>query len=148
MENLIPGLVAALSAGAIAAGKNLGGTIVKDAYGAVKTLIADRYKKSSAAVDALEEEPESELEQQVLEKRLAAENAGKDAELAALTKTLLAALQDLKDDARAQGLLDFKKLVLKGNISVTDSDVDGPLLKAETATIEGDLTLRNIRQKN
>ncbi|MEM8591954.1 MAG: hypothetical protein AAGF13_05450 [Pseudomonadota bacterium] len=148
MDSIIPGLVAALSAGAIAAGKDLGGTVLKDAYGAVKALIADRYKKASAAVEALEEEPESDLEQQVLEKRLAVEDAAQDPELAALTKTLLAALQDLKDDTQAQALFDFKTLEAKGAFTLDTVKTGGTVLKAETATFEGDFSASNIRQKN
>ncbi|MEO9778931.1 MAG: hypothetical protein ABJH07_00805 [Sedimentitalea sp.] len=148
METLIPGLVAALSAGAIAAGKDLGGTVVKDAYTALKTFISDRYKKAGAAVEALEEDPESDLEQQVLEKRLIKDNAAQDTDLADLTKTLLAALTDMKDDPQAQALFDFGKLEAAGSLELDNIETRGTVLKAESVTLAGDFKATNIRQKN
>ncbi|MEL6782315.1 MAG: hypothetical protein AAFO51_08045 [Pseudomonadota bacterium] len=148
METLVPGLVAALSAGAIAAGKELGGTALKDAYTALKTFIVDRYKNASAAVEALEEDPESELEQQVLEKRLVHENADEDADLATLTKALLAALTNMKDDPQAQALFDFGKLEAAGSFELDNIETGGTVLKADSATFSGDFKATNIRQKN
>lgn len=148
MESIIPSLVAALSAGAIAAGKDLGGAALKDAYGAIKTLIAYRYKKAGNAVEALEEDPDSELEQQVLEKRLETENAGGDTELADLAKALLEALNDLKDEPQAQALFDFKSLEAKGSFILGDIETSGTVLNADDATFSGDFKATNIRQKN
>ncbi len=148
METLIPGLVAALSAGAVAAGKDLGSTAVKDAYTALKTFISDRYKNAGAAVEALEEDPESDLEQQVLEKRLVKDNAAQDADLAKLTKSLLAALTEMKDNPQAQALFDFGKLEAAGSFEIDDIETSGAVLKAESATFTGDFKATNIRQKN
>lgn len=148
MENLIPSVVAAMSAGALAAAKGLGGEILKDAYGALKTLIADRYKKAEAAVEALESDPASELEQAVLQKRLETEQAGDDTELAVLAQTLLERIEALEQSSEAAALLDFDKLRSTGAFELHNVEVGGTVLRARDARFEGDFSAKDLRQKN
>src|SRR5690349_21067739 len=83
----ISAIVTALALGAAAAAKDIGGQAVKDAYAALKSLIASRYPKAS--VDTLEQAPESKSRRAVVEEDLQATPAATDTDLAQLSKQLV-----------------------------------------------------------
>ena len=74
-------IIAALSAGAIAAAKDIAGTAVKDAYQGLKTLIKKKF----------ESEPKAQmvLDDAALKKKLAEAGAGQDEEIIKLAQELL-----------------------------------------------------------
>ncbi|MBE8988930.1 hypothetical protein [Nostoc sp. LEGE 12450] len=75
-------IIAALSAGAIAATKDTAGTAVKDAYQGLKTLIKKKFESEPKAQMVLEEhETDPETYEAPLKKKLAEAGADKDGEI-------------------------------------------------------------------
>jgi len=138
-------IVTALAAGAIAAAKDVATSTVKDTYAALKRLIVDRNKKAAPFVEAVEANPTSAPEQQVLSKQIA--GAADDPELKKTAAALLEALEGLKNNPRAAALFDFGKLRAAKNFELTDIETSGTVLKADDATFDGDFKATNIRQK-
>ena len=146
MEPITVSIVAALAAGAVAATKEVATSAVKDAYAGLKRLIVDRYKKAGPFVEAIEADPTSKPEQEVLAKQLGPgtpETALKEAALA-----LLQALEGLEADPRARAVFDFGQLRALKSFKLTDIEFAGPLFKADSATFEGDFEARGLRQKS
>ncbi|OBQ15482.1 hypothetical protein [Anabaena sp. AL93] len=83
-------IIAALSAGAIAAAKDIAGTAVKDAYQGLKTLIKKKFESEPKAQMVLEEhETDPEIYDAALKKKLAEAGAGQDEEIIKLAQELL-----------------------------------------------------------
>ncbi|MEH1900221.1 MAG: hypothetical protein V7L04_02050 [Nostoc sp.] len=94
-------IIAALSAGAIAATKDTAGTAVKDAYQGLKTLIKKRFESEPKAQMVLEEhETDPETYEAPLKKKLAEAGADQDAEIIKLAQELL---KQLKPEESAVG---------------------------------------------
>jgi hypothetical protein len=66
MEPVITTIVAALVAGATAATKDVATQAIKDAYHGLKGLVTGKYAGTNDAVEAIDDEPESDLDRQVL----------------------------------------------------------------------------------
>ena len=141
-------LVGALTAGATACAKGLATSAVTDSYAAVKSIIVSRFKSLVGAVEAVDENPESESDQARLAEEVAAADVASDPVLAAVLNDLVAALRELKEDPRAAALLDIDKLSVDGNMTLRDVSVEGTAVRAESAKISGDFTLEGVRQKN
>jgi uncharacterized protein YfaP (DUF2135 family) len=84
-------ILAALTAGAVAASKETAGHVIKDAYEGLKSLIRNKFAGKAlarAAVDAHEAEPQSA--EAILRPALSETAVDQDAELLAAAKALLA----------------------------------------------------------
>ena len=146
MDPISISIVTALSAGAVAAAKDVATSAIKDAYSALKKVITEKFHKSAPFVDALEADPTSEPEQQVLAKQL--QGAGKDNDIKELVTSLLKALETLETDPGAQAMFDFKKLRAARNFELSDIEFSGPLMVVhEDANFEGDFKATKLRQK-
>ena len=146
MDPVTATIVAALVAGAAAAAKDVASAAIKDAYAGLKRLISDRYQKAGPFVEAVEVDPSSEPEQQVLAKQLDQQGAGADADLKNLAEQLLAAIEHLREEPQATALFDFERLRAARNFELEDIQSIGTVLRAKDATIEGDFKAKGIRQ--
>ncbi len=85
-------IVGALVAGAAAGLKPAAEQAVKDAYEGLKTLIKDRYQR--VHVEVLENDPNNESRQEILQEDLANAGADKDQELLNQARALLEAVKE------------------------------------------------------
>jgi hypothetical protein len=139
----ISAIVTALALGAAAAAaKEAGGLAVKDAYTALKDLIARRYPKVS--VDTLEQAPESERRRGVVEEDLQVAHAEADTELATLAKKLVALIQQ-----QAPGIPEAIGIDLKDveavNLRLSDIVASGTGVKVEKGRFSGDIAISGVR---
>lgn len=91
METIMQ-IVTALAAGALAAGPEVAGQAVKDAYAGLKGLVVRKLggkREVEAAVRLLEQKPESEGRKTALAEELEVAGAGDDRELAHAAQALL-----------------------------------------------------------
>lgn len=146
MEPITTTIVTALAAGAVAAGKDVATSAIKSAYEALKGAIARRFGKAVPFVEAVEANPESEPEKQVLANQLA--GAAGVEELKELAVKLLEAVEQLRNEPRAQALFDFKKLSAAKNFELSNIETFGTLLRADEANFTGDFKATGIRQKS
>jgi hypothetical protein len=93
----ISAIVGALIAGASAAAKDVASKAVSDAYNGLKNLIATRFKRK-AAIEMVEEAPESPAAREALSGALKEVKADHDPEVARLAEALARALKDLGAD--------------------------------------------------
>lgn len=147
MEPVTVGIVAAIVAAATTAAKDLTSQAIKDAYGAVKQLIIDRYKKSEPLVKSIEVNPSSKDEQSALAKQLAEAGAAQDGELRAKVQALLDAIATLRKEPQAAALFDFDQLHAARNFELDNIDALQTVLRVRgTARFEGDFRATNISQ--
>jgi len=107
----ISAIVGALAAGATAAVSNVASKEIKDAYDALKELIATRFRRK-AAVDMVEEAPHSPAAQLALGSALREVDAGADPDVHRLAEVLVAALRRIGSEELQR-------------IDLTIGDVDG-----------------------
>ena len=93
-------IIAALSAGAIAAAKDTAGTAVKDAYLGLKTLIKKKFESDAFGQGMVDAKPE-EIKQveSLLKDKLTKAGVDKDAEIIKLAQELLK--QEKPEDSAA-----------------------------------------------
>lgn len=94
MEPVTTSIVAALVAGAVAASQKVGTKAVEDTYAALRTLIADRYKRAGALA-SVEEDPTSEPAKATLADALEKTGAAADPEVGKAAADLAAAVEAL-----------------------------------------------------
>ena len=87
-------IVGALVAGASAAATNVASRAVSDAYDGLKSIIATRFNRK-AAVEMIEEKPDSRAAQEGLEGTLREAKVDQDPDVMRLAEILAAALKDL-----------------------------------------------------
>ncbi|MFL5254041.1 MAG: hypothetical protein ACJ8AI_14315 [Rhodopila sp.] len=138
----ISAIVTALALGAAAAAKEVGGEVVKDAYGALKAFIVSRYPKTS--VDSLEAAPESERRRGVVEEDLQAAHAAGDVELAALARKLVELIRQQAPGAAAAIGVDLKD-VEAVNLRLADITASGTGVKVEHGRFSGDISISGVR---
>jgi len=100
-------ITAAVSAGATLALKSTAEQAVKDAYGALKSLILSKFGSkgdTAKAVEAVESKPESEGRKTTLQEELEAAGAGKDQEVVDKATELLKLLES-KSPGASGGLV-------------------------------------------
>jgi hypothetical protein len=131
----------ALGAGA-AAGKEVVGAVVKDAYGKLKTLIMTRYPKVS--IDQLEASPASKNRRAVVEEDLTAAGAGQDAELLTAAHKLTELIQQHAPGVAGVVGVDLKD-VAAANLLLADIVASGTGVKVERGTFTGDIDIRGVR---
>jgi hypothetical protein len=149
MDPFFVSIVTALSAGALAAAKDVATSAVKDAYQGLKKLVTDRYQHAAPAVAAVEAHPDSEQKQKDLAVQLSAAAPAPDPEqIKAMTQKLLQAIEDLRREAPAQteAMFDFKKLRAAKNFELSDIEFSGTILRADEANFEGDFKATGLRR--
>ncbi len=144
MDPITISIVTALAAGAVAGAKDIATSAVKDAYTGLKQVIHDRYRKAAPFVEAVEANPTSKPEQQDLANQL--HQAKDDPQLKKVALTLIDALEELRNDPRAQAVFDFGKLRAARNFELSDIEFSGTLIRAADATFEGDFKATKLRQ--
>jgi len=148
MDQIITTIVAALVAGATAAANDVATTAIKDAYTSLKRLISDQYKRAIPFVEAVEANPASEPEQQVLAKQLNQVEAGADDNLKDCAQQLLKTVEVLREEPKAAAMFNFDVLHAAGNFELENIHSIGTVLYAREATFEKDFKVKGIRQKN
>lgn len=131
--------------GMTAAASEVGGAAVKDAYGALKRLIADRYNRGGG-IAALEEDPTSETQRRALAEGLAKTGLAKDAEVLTKAKELSQALAETPREALTRAGVHIGELdainARFADIEVTGSGTGVDIGKAK---LQGDLTVGNVK---
>lgn len=145
MEPIAVTIATALAAGAIAAAKDVATNAIKDAYAGLKRIILDRYREAGPFIKAVEQDPTSVAAQTVLAEQL--QKTEDDPKLKESALALLHALDAIRNDVRAQAVLDFGKLHAAKNFQLKDIEFSGSLVRADEAVIDGDFTLENLRQR-
>ena len=77
---------------------NLGQTVIKDAYDALKEALQQKFGADSdliEAVDKLEQKPDSNARQAVLQEEIEESKAAQDAEIIQIAKAIIEQLKDL-----------------------------------------------------
>lgn len=142
MEPILSAIVAALVAGATAAIKDVANASVKDAYAALKTFIANRYKPK-AVLDALEENPNSRANQEALAEALSQAGATTDDELLVRAESLIGALKGLASKQTNLVGIDFDQLEA-GSILIKNVRSTGVAVRAHHTTIHGGLHIEGV----
>ena len=138
----ISAIVAALAAGATAAFKDTASEAVKDAYGAVKSLIKKQF--GSVDVEQLEKNPESAGRQATVKEELEATDAASSKELLAAAQALLEKIESLGPREAAATGVDLEK-IKAANIAIRDVAASGSGVVARNVEASGDLTIENVR---
>jgi hypothetical protein len=143
-------LVAALSSGAMAAGKDVATSAIKDSYKALKNFILSKIGTAKPALDVLETEmqkdkPDAALEEQVVAKAIAGLPASEEA------KRLMAQLVEAIQAAGATepALVDVDRIRVARDFVIEDVELSGGLLRSEEVIVEtGDFRISGIRQND
>lgn len=138
----ISAIVAALAAGAAAAFKDTASEAVKDAYGAIKSLIAKQF--GSVDIEQLEKNPESAGRQATVKEELEATDAASSKELLAAAQALLEKIESLGPQEAAETGVDLEK-IKAANIAIRDVAASGSGVVARDVEASGDLTIENVR---
>jgi hypothetical protein len=129
-------IVAALVAGAVASVKDVAAEAVKDAYQGLKTLIKDRYKKVN--VETLENNPEDEARQKIIQEDLTAANVTSDPELLEKAQTVLDEVKKNDPETANSVYLNLRgakvKILDVGGMTATD----GSTVTLDAEKIESD----------
>lgn len=138
-------IVAALVAGAVSGFKKIGEQTVADAYENLKQLIQARYHR--VGVGTLENDPESESRQEILQQDLMTTGANKDHELLAQAGALLEAIRE-HDSETARNIT----VSLRDGDIARDVDIDTLIaeagsinVNAEGAKVGGSFRVKNLR---
>lgn len=145
MDPITISVVSALAAGATAVGKEFATAAIKDSYKALKAFVLKRFAGAEAFVQAVEDDPGSEPEQQVLAKKIT--GIGEAGEVKALVQTLISEIEAVRDAPGAAAVFDFDTLRAVRNFEIDGATFSGTLLRARDATFEGDFKATNIRQE-
>ena len=141
-------MVAALTAGATAIGKEFASATVKDCYAALKSLLAKRSAALDVLIDTIEDDPTSEPEQAVLEKQLDRAKVSDDAELLEAMQALAQAVAELKDNQNdASAVIDFDTVAIAGSVNLKDITAQNGVFRAKSAEIGGDFHAEGLTQK-
>lgn len=123
MENITGALVTAVTSGLTTVGKSA----VVDTYNAIKTLIQSKYGNTDLpdAVEKLEQKPDSQSRQGMVQEELETAGADKDKEMLDLVNQLIEALKETPEGQKAIG---------KYNLNIKDSNIG---LIGDNAKIKG-----------
>jgi hypothetical protein len=140
----VSAIVAALVAGAAASVNAVATDAVKDTYQALKTLIADRYKRSGA-ITTVEEDPGSEAAKAAVTEALRKSGAGDDPDVQKGALELDRALEAMPAETRAVLEIHLKDLQAGRGILLQSLTSSGDTtLTAERVRTDGDFTVRDV----
>ncbi len=131
----------ALGAAAVA-GKEVAGSVARDAYAALKSLIRKRYPKVS--IDQLEQAPELRSRRAVVEEDLIAAGAGQDTEVLAAAHRLAELIRQEGPGAAAAIGVDLKEIEA-ANLRLADIAASGTGVRLEKGKFTGDIDIRSVR---
>jgi hypothetical protein len=143
MEPISTTIVAALVAGATTALKGVATQAVTDAYDGLKRIITDRYKRK-AAIDNIEEDPESTSGQESLKEALDKTGAANDPEVIAKARSLTEALTALPQEAVAAAGLDIERFKA-ANAVFENIQASGTAVHMRDVEVGGTFEARGIR---
>jgi hypothetical protein len=127
-------------AAAAAAGKAVVSEIIKDAYGKLKSLISERFPK--VPVDLLEDEPESEPIQLVVQQRLSAQSATSDQEILALSKIIVDETKKNQPAPESKAAIILRDFEAR-NVIVRGNRTSSGILLIEKAKVVEDILVEN-----
>jgi hypothetical protein len=135
-------LLAALVAGAAGALKDTAADAVKDAYRALKRMLAERHK--GIDVEAVERDPQAPEIRRTVERQLEASAAASDAEVVAAAKALLERLA-LHDPGVGAAIGVDLEGVTAGRVRIADIVAAGAGVRVKNATAAGDFEITGVR---
>ncbi|MDJ1505512.1 hypothetical protein [Xanthocytophaga agilis] len=142
MDPIISSIVTALAAGAAAALKPTGESLIKDAYEGIKNIIVTKYKNVN--LQPLESKPESKIKQSSLAEDLSETNVANDSEILALSQHLL----DLVSKYDTQSLtalgVDIEE-VKAASLKIGTIISTGTGVKIKKGEFKGDITINDVR---
>lgn len=135
-------LVAALAAGAQAALQDTASAAVKDAYGALKGLIARKFG-TKASIASLEEKPASAAKQAAVTEDLVDAGAAADADVLAHARALVEAVE--RHDSGSAAAIGIDLAGIKAEfLKVGDIAAEGTGARLRDSTLAGGITFGNI----
>jgi uncharacterized membrane protein len=146
IELLISSVVTALASGALAKAKNIGVHAITIAYDSLKKAVIEEVTGKSGAVQALEEEPDSEEAQSMLAKQLGKQNITQINRLQQLAQQLLDALEKAKADGVPRAAeIDVGEIRGHVNAKVSDLVATGSIKLRSVIAETGDATVEKLR---
>jgi hypothetical protein len=143
MDPVTVTVVTALAVGAKAAVLGALGEAGKNAYTALKDLIATRFGAVKPAIEMVSSAPDSESKRAVLAEDLESSGASKDQDVLAAARRLLDMLQS---DAQVAPLFDFDQLKVVRDLRLTDIKSVGAVMRAKTAEVGRDMVIKQVHQ--
>jgi len=135
-------LLAALVAGAAAALQTTAGDAIKDAYSALKGLLAKRF--SGVDVKVIEGDPTAPENRSALERQLRESGASGDADLLARAQTLLDEVARNRPELTKVIGVDLER-IKAGTIRIDDIVSSGAGVRVKGAEAGGDFVVSNVR---
>ena len=135
-------IVGALAAGAAASLKKIGGDVIQTAYDELKAAVVARTNRK-AAVEALQEDPQSIPLKQVVEAALQKSGASADADLAKLAAELNEALSRLAPQEKAATGIDLRELEAR-NVTLRKIVAGGSGVVGDRWKLSGDLLIEDV----
>jgi len=143
-ESAITTIVAAVVAGATAKMGEVASDAISDAYAGLKALIIKRFNGKAGAVQAVEDDPDSEDTQEVLTKALAKNGAEGDPGLLAQAKAVEKAVNKAQA-AGVPGASNIKIGPIKAKLNVMiETLVASGSISIEAITSEGKVDVRRV----
>jgi hypothetical protein len=140
----ISAIVGALAAGAAAVASNVANEAVSDAYDSLKRLIASRFKRK-AAVETVEEAPESVSARAALGGALKETGADNDSEVMRLALALAAALHELGDQRLGAAGIRIGDVSAYRHAILRDLSADGDVAIDRITAKTGDAIVEHVQ---
>ncbi len=144
MDPIVSSIVAAVTAGAVAAGKDVASSAVKDAYGGLKQILTDAYK--ATFFPGLEKNPTSQSIEGYAAEEIANSDAAKDEKVKKAAEKLL---DEIERDTALHSALEkvgtvIRDLRAKRSIIIEQIDSSGGTLVENLTAEDGDINLGKI----
>jgi membrane-bound ClpP family serine protease len=139
----VSALVAAIVAGATAAATDVATSTIKDAYQGLKSLIATKFRRK-AAVEMIEEAPDSLAAKDALGAALQEVKADKDPEVLKLAESLTAALKALGPDQLQRAKIKIGDVDGARNAIVKNLSALGDITVGNMTARSGDAVVSNL----
>jgi hypothetical protein len=139
----ISAIVGALAAGAAAVASNVANKAVSDAYDSLKSIIATRFRRK-AAVETIEEAPESASARAALGGALKETGADSDSEVKKLALALAAALHELGDQHLGRANIKIGDVDAYRHAIVRDLAASGTIAIDRVIARTGDVIVEHV----
>lgn len=140
----VSAIVGAIAAGAMAAGKDVASQAIKDAYDALKEVLAKRFHRK-AAVEAVEEAPDSASAREALGGALRETGADRDDDVMRLAEALAIALSELSAEKLGAASIEIGKVQGYRNAIVRDLSAAGTVKVNGLTAQTGDAIVEQVR---
>jgi hypothetical protein len=135
-------ILTALATGAAAGVTSTATDAIKDAYGALKSLVKARY--ATVRVDALEKKPDSKSSQRRVEEDLKQTDAGSDQDLVRLAQQLIALIREAAPETAQVVGLNIEGFEA-GELLVEDVESSGTGVSVRDTKVTGRAEFKNVR---